>query len=197
MRPEDLFETMVQRIERECREIRAAAAEQARAIAEEAEQEAQQHREARLAEQHAANQARIEAAHRQGQARLTLDESGIRHQVAEEILEQAAAELQRFARSPEFPPVLEKLLHEALDAVPGAAVVQVPEAHLEQCRTWLEQRGEIPDRIEARPGLIDGVIVSHPAGGLRVTNTLASRFERRKDEARRLCIRLLFDGAAT
>lgn len=196
MRLEELFDTLTQRIERDCEEIRASAEREAHGILEEAEAQASRTRQERLDERRAEGAARLAAARDRADAESSIDQAAMRHAVANEVLDRVQEELGHTASGPDFGPILEALLAELAAAPPERFVVRAPEAHVERCGTWLEQHGFPQGRVETTPGLNDGVVLSDLAGTFRVTNSLATRFERLRTEARRICLARLYGETA-
>lgn len=112
--------------------------------------------------------------------------------ITEEVLVSVARELSRLAEAPEFISVLERLLAELVSEAAAGAVVLAPPAYAEQVRAALVRLGAPPMEVRPHPALSDGVALQDAAQTSRTTNALHARFEKRKNEARKLCLRQLF-----
>jgi len=196
MRLEELFETLENRVDRECQALHIAAEEEAAAILFDAHEEVERQRIEALATQRAEAETQLRKVQEQAEARRGVDEAAMRHQVADEVLGHVPAHLERMAQSPDFGFVVEALLAEALASLPGATAVGAPVVHVERCRAWLQQHGYAQVTVEADPDLRDGVTAFEPTGRSRVTNTLTSRFERMKEAARKRCLERLYGEEA-
>jgi len=112
--------------------------------------------------------------------------------VADEILHSVDAELDRIAAGPEFPAILEALLRELMTVAPERAEVLAPPAHVERSRQWLASHGHAGVPVVPNAALLDGVAIQDAERTFRVTNSLSSRFHKLENEARKICLRLLF-----
>jgi vacuolar-type H+-ATPase subunit E/Vma4 len=181
---------------REAEEDRARRIEEARRKVEEILAEARRNSEERrqqvLTAARAAEEALTLRAHQGAQAEAGKAMLVMEQSVVEEVLAQVGPELERLARRPEFAQMIGPLLEEALAAAEGPVVVLAPAQHAEVCRRRLAGHGRPETPVYVFEGVCDGVAVEDPQHRYRVTNRLSSRYARVRDEARKLCLRMLF-----
>ncbi|MCD6288373.1 MAG: hypothetical protein J7M12_04585, partial [Candidatus Hydrogenedentes bacterium] len=97
-----------------------------------------------------------------------------------------------FTLNPEFPPVLEALIEEAIDEeTDGKLIVRTAQNHVNIVRRWLDAHHRNDVEIVADPVIFDGVVVEDAAHTFRITNTLTVRFEMLRDKIRSKCIEIL------
>ena len=152
---------------------------------------AQRHAEALEAAQAAAQQ-EVTDTRQRAQAEAERRALVFEETVAEEILHGVAKSLASMADDPSFSGVLDALLGETLAQTPQGARLFAPPAHVAHCRQWLDGRERRDVEVVADEALADGVAVEDKARTFRITNTLSSRFKRVRNEARRLCLSILF-----
>jgi len=111
-----------------------------------------------------------------------------REAIVEELLEQARQKLPHLAEGGDFQPALGVLLEEALQDMDGNCVVEVAQTHEAFCRDWLRQHGFHQAMVKVSNDVVAGVVVRDPEDTFRVTNTLASRFDKLRGDARALCL---------
>jgi vacuolar-type H+-ATPase subunit E/Vma4 len=193
---EALFETMARQVAQRCEQIIGAAEEEAKSIVSEAQRTAQRRHDAAVAQvkrevERLAARARELAAVKAEHDALTMQQ-----EVANEVLGQVEGELKGLAQSPRFPEILDALLAEIMANAPKDAVVLAPVAHEQRCREWIRSHGYSDVSVQASPYLVDGVAMQDAQRTYRVTNTLSSRFQKVKNDARKVCMRTLFGAEA-
>jgi vacuolar-type H+-ATPase subunit E/Vma4 len=191
-----LLDTMTRQVEHACEERLATARTEAEAIVAEARQRAADRyaesierttREVNRLAQRARDLAAVQA----DQQAHSLQQA-----VADEVLRAVGAELERIAEGPEFPGILDALLREVMAAAPAQAEVLAPPAHVERCREWLATNGLAGVPVIPTGELRDGVAVQDVNRTFRITNSLSSRFKKLENNARKVCLRLLFGEGA-
>lgn len=191
-----LLDTMARQVEQGCEQRLAAARSEVEGIVTEARERAAKRytdtieRTKRDVERHA-QRVRELAALQAGQQAHSMKQA-----VADEILNSVAAALARVAEGPEFPGILEVLLSEIMTVAPPQAEVLAPPAHIERCRQWLASNGHAGTPVVPNDALRDGVAVQDTQRSFRITNSLSSRFGKLENEAREVCLRLLFGEGA-
>lgn len=187
-----LLDTMARQVEQGCETRLAAARTEAEAIVAEAREKAGK----RYAEgidrakrdvERLARRARDLAAVQTEQQAHSMQQA-----VADEILHSVDAELDRIAAGPDFPAILDALLREIMTVAPNDAEVLAPPAHVERCRQWLANNGHARVVVVPYAPLQDGVAIQDAQRTFRITNSLSSRFHKLENEARKICLRLLF-----
>jgi len=193
-----LLSSMEQHIGAQCSRVLAEAREQAKAILAGADREANQNR-AKALEDLAAEEAALAAENRhRAEAQIRLERLATRQHIADDVLTTARAKLGSLVETPDFEPVLDALLAEAVEALAAEEaaanpiLVRVPKAHSERCRRWLETHGASRMTVEPAPALEDGVELVCPGAGFRIANTLGLRFERMRGALRKACVENLF-----
>lgn len=193
---EALFETMARQVAQRCEQIIEAAKAEAKSIVSEAERTAEQRHDAGIAHvkrevDRLAARARELAAVKAEHDTLTMQQ-----EVANEVLGQVEGQLKGLAQSPRFPEILDALLAEVMANAPRDAVVLAPAAHEQRCREWLQRHGFTAVTVQASRFLVDGIAMQDAERTYRVTNTLSSRFQKLKNEARKVCLTTLFGAGA-
>jgi vacuolar-type H+-ATPase subunit E/Vma4 len=187
-----LFDSMSAQVSQECEAEIARAREEAEAIIAAARDRCAVKREEIL--RHVRGEIAIEdrRAHLMAQAEADREVMSLHKSVKDDVLANAAAELQRIAESTEFGDIVEKLLAEAVTATDGAFVVLAPLSQVSRCESWLKANGHSGVTVHAEAGLTDGIAVQDPAQTYRITNTLSSRLRLLDSEARKHCMSRLF-----
>jgi vacuolar-type H+-ATPase subunit E/Vma4 len=191
-----LLDTMARQVEQGCEERLAAARAEADAIVSEARERADK----RYAEGIERAQREVDRLARRARELAAVQAKQQSHSmqqaVADEILHSVDAELDRIAEGPEFPGILDALLRELMATAPENAEVLAPPAHVERCRQWLAANGHAGVPVVPHAALHDGVAIQDAQRTFRVTNSLSSRFHKLENEARKICLRLLFGKGA-
>lgn len=188
-----LFERMSQSVQADCDRILSEARQEADRILAEGRRAA----DLEYTRGVEATRAEIELADRRERQRLEAEHEkaflAVQHTVVEEVLNRATDEIARLTQGPEFGPVLDALLDEVLEAVPGRdLMVLAPPAHVDRIRERLQALGRAELEVQPSPGPLDGVAVQDLRRTFRVSNTLSGRFEAVHDEARKLAQARLF-----
>lgn len=191
-----LIDTMASQVAERCQAMLDAARAEAGAILKDARERAVQRRDsavaatekdvARMAER-ARQLLAIEAEHES----LTMEQA-----IADEILHQVSAELEKAAQSPDFPEIFIALLAEVMAEAPKDALVTVPTGYGERARAWLREHGYGEVTVQESPAMRDGCAMQDKAHTYRITNTLSSRLSKLQNEARKVCLEALFGGKA-
>jgi vacuolar-type H+-ATPase subunit E/Vma4 len=193
MEPTPLLDLMTQQVARQREEILAQAQAQAEAIREGAHEEASQRRaqavEAVRQDVAAAEERTRERAETAADMRIKTTKDA----VTEEVLREATEELERIASSSRFPAILTALLDEILVEAPQEGTILAPAEHVAAVQEHLKARGRAGLHVEPARYLRDGIAVQDEGRTFRITNTLSSRFDRRREAARKLVLNRLFD----
>lgn len=191
-----LLELMSAQAQAQCDELLAKAREEADAIVREARDQSNADRDvalrtlkAELAE--AERKARERADATAHMATLTAKDA-----ITDEVLTSVLEDLARFAESPAFVPVLERLLEELIEGAPADAIVLSHPKHLDTVRAWLARNGRSGMQTAPLAALTDGVAVQDAARTYRTTNSLRTRFAINEGKARKRCMQRLFGGGA-
>ncbi|MCC6143886.1 MAG: V-type ATP synthase subunit E, partial [Candidatus Hydrogenedentes bacterium] len=166
---------------------------QAEAIRDAAQQEAAQHRSAVLDAVQRDVQAAEERTRERAETAADMRIKTTKDAVTEEVLRDAAEELDRIAGGPQFPAILAALLDEILEEAPEEGTILAPPDQVQAVQDHLNKRGRAGLNVEPARYLRDGVAVQDPGRTFRITNTLSSRFDRRREAARKLVLNRLFD----
>lgn len=189
-----LFDTMAQQVAAQCDETRSAAQEQADALLSDARERATSTRTSTLktleAEMEAMDARWRQKAHTEA-ARAALAVQG---EIVDAVLAKVEEEIRSIVGSKDFPKILDALLDELMRVASDDVVVLAPEAHLDHVREWLGKHDRIDTRVEASPDTWDGVAIQDARRTYRISNTLTRRYERVKEDARKVCMTTLFPG---
>lgn len=168
------------------------ARKEADAILEQARQQCAQRRKKALA----ALRAELEDVARDGRARAEAEAAramlSLRETVAEDIMGQVMAEIERHVQGPAFAQTFDALLAEIAEEVRTGVRVLAPPLQVNRCRQWLAARGLAEVEVRPAPDIAGGVAIEDAERTFRVTNTLAVRYAVCESDARKTCAALLF-----
>lgn len=187
-----LYDTMKHEARVRCELVREKARDEAQRIVAAARQTAQEKRQQALDEGRRSANAYREDIRQRAQSEAGRATMTMRERVVDRILDEVHEELRAIAHGPRFPEIVCRLLAEVMEEAPGETVVLAPPAHTGACRQWLDAHGKASVPVEPEDRLWDGVAVTDVARSFRLTNTLTSRFEKCRVDARKAALQRLF-----
>ena len=190
-----LLETMTAQVTEQCSATRAAAEQEAKAIAAEAASQAQARREALVAANDADMDRLDERWRLMAHAEASRADLVVKNDAVQAVIRKVELEISAIVASDSFLGVLDALLSSLLNEYTGddADVILVaPEAHVAHVQQWLSGHGHAGMAVEASTEIWDGVALQDPARTYRISNTLTGRYGRIGQEARRLCMVTFF-----
>jgi len=192
MEADALLDALTRSADERCETTLAKARVEADTILEQARQQCAQRREKALAAVRAEldNVARDSRARAEAEAaRATLS---LRETVAEDVMGQVMAEVERHVQGPAFAQTFDALLGEIAEEIRTGVRVLAPPLQVDRCRQWLAGHRLAEVEVRPAPDIAGGVAVEDADRTFRVTNTLAVRYAVCERGARKTCVALLF-----
>ncbi len=172
----------------------AEAEQQANSIIEEARTEREQKREAALEDARRDAEIAERNAREQGRADAERTALMLQETVAEDAIRRVRDKIRHTMSTSAASQIVEALLAELAGELGAGRRVLVSPDHAGVCRRWLAEHDLDDTEVVEDAGIVDGVAVEDADRSFRITNTLSARLDKRQNDARRLCLDMLFDG---
>lgn len=194
MSSEALKESMARRVEDQCAHIAAEAESEANAIRDRARAQAQAVRESTIASVEREIAQLRERWEQKARAEAARAELAMKNEAVEAVMDTVTQRIRAIVDSDRFTTILSGLLAELMSAAEGDIVVLAPPSHVDFVKSQLSEHGHGSVPVEGSAALWDGVALQDPRRTYRISNTLTSRYSQVLQEARKICMKELFEG---